>query len=80
MEINVGDFLLTEQKQLFRIIDVYVDDTGIYYDIKSYDANVDYYGRWDHQYIRAIHKDRLKQLGKIIPEEKITKMTKILYG
>jgi hypothetical protein len=86
MKIKPGDFLLTKEKQLFRIMDVYTDTTGTYYDIKSYKATSTVYNvsskerKGIHQYIRAIPRNRFRHLGKVIPEDKITKTMKILYG
>lgn len=71
MEIKAGDYLITEEKQLFRIVDIHVDTKGIYYDIKNFN---------DAGLLRSIPRNVLKHMGKIIPEEKATKSIKILYG
>jgi len=75
MEVKAGDYLLTKEKQLYRIVDVFTDTTGTYYDIKAYKNNI-----VKHEYIKAIPRNRLKHLGNIISEENITKTLKILYG
>lgn len=83
MKIKPGDFLLTKEKQLFRIVDVYTDTSGTYYDIKSYKAKleIDEGGEPNYfQYIRGIPRNRFRHLGKVISEEKVTKSMKILYG
>jgi hypothetical protein len=86
MEVKIGDFLLTKEKQLFRIIDVYTDTTGTYYDIKTYKPPMTAYNvstkerTGVYQFIRAIPRNRFRHMGKVISEEKITKIIKILYG
>jgi hypothetical protein len=75
MKAKVGDYLLTEEKQLFRIIDIFTDTTGTYYDIKSIKDRGEVI-----QLIKAIPRNRFRHLGKVISEEKITKIMKILYG
>lgn len=84
MEIKPGDFLLTKEKQLFRIMDIHTDTTGTYYDIKSYRSEMtrlDGHTTYEVcQYIKGIPRNRLRHLGKVIPEAKITKTLKILYG
>jgi hypothetical protein len=85
MKAKAGDYLLTKEKQLFRIVDIHTDSTGTYYDIKSCRTenvkfcNGDLLG-WTTQYIRGIPRNRFRHLGKVIPEDKITKTLKILYG
>ena len=84
MTIKAGDYLLTKEKQLFRIVNVYTDTTGTYYDIKSYrGVNFKFSNGdlgWTTQFIQAIPRNRFRHLGKVISEDKIAKTLKILYG
>lgn len=86
MEIKIGDYLLTPEKELFRVVDQHVDGFGTYYDIKSLKTTeiVEISSSYPHMYIpktlRSVPKNVLKHMGKIIPEEKISKTLKILYG
>jgi len=76
MEVKVGDYLLTKENQLFRIMDVYTDTTGTYYDIKSFKRRPTY----EVSTIKSVPRNYLRHLGSVIPEEKMTKAIKILYG
>ena len=78
MKVKAGDYLLTKEKQLFRVVDVHIDVLGTYYDIKS--CRHEGLGDYPYNYIRGIPRNRLRHLGEIIPEENITKILKILYG
>ena len=94
MTIKAGDYLITKENQLFRIIDVHTDSRGTYYDIKSMrseeisgNSSSYVYGQgpiWLSQEIprtiRSVPRNVLRHMGKVIPEEKITKSLKILYG
>jgi hypothetical protein len=84
MTIKAGDYLLTKEKQLFRIVNVHTDTSGTYYDIKSYRSENFKFNNgdlgWTTQYIQGIPRNRFRHLGKVIPEDKITKTLKILYG
>lgn len=86
MEVKVGDFLLTKDKTLYRIVDISTDASGTYFDIKSYKTFVAEtskelrYLDWQYRYIRAIPRNEFRHLGKVIPQEKISKTLKILYG
>ena len=71
MKAKPGDYLLTNEKQIFRIVDMHVDVTGTYYDIRGFGRN--------GAYIKSIPRNRLRHLGKVILEENITKIAKILY-
>lgn len=82
-QIRAGDYFLTHEKQLFRIVDVYTDTSGTYYDLRSCskpkpimqeDGDVD----WARN-IRGVPRNEFRHMGKVIPEEKITKAMKILY-
>jgi hypothetical protein len=72
MKAKPGDYLLSKEKQLFRIVDMHVDTTGTYYDIRGLGQN--------KVYMKSIPRNRLRHLGKVILEEKMTKTMKILYG
>ncbi len=92
MIIKVGDYLITKENQLFRIIDVHTDSKCTYYDIKSmqaeevasssYEWGQDsvWLSRKMPKTIRSVPRNVLKHMGKVIPEEKITRSVKILYG
>lgn len=87
MEIKAGDYLLTKEKQLFRITDMYYDPTGTFYDIKTVKSlkesntySTSYLLDNIPRTIRAVPRNVLRHMGKIIPEEKMTKIVKILYG
>lgn len=91
MEIKAGDYLLTKENQLFRIIDIHYDVKGTFYDIKTVRSvdNSDTYNYGQHavwlntempKTIRSVPRNVLRHMGKIIPEEKVTKTLKILYG
>jgi hypothetical protein len=72
MKAKPGDYLLTKEKQLFRIVDMHIETSGTYYDIRGFGLN--------SMYIKSIPRNKLRHLGKIILEEKMTKTMKILYG
>lgn len=89
MKIKVGDYLVTEENQLFRIIDMYTYYTDTYYDIKpvnlgntnnSDNLNIQsWYTAELARIIKAVPHNVLKHMGKVISEEK-AKTLKILYG
>jgi hypothetical protein len=86
MEIEVGDYLLTKDHRIFRIMDIFSDTSGSYYDIKSLKADYligdgvfsDY--MYDYEYIRAVPRNKIRHIGKLIKSYKATKTLKILYG
>lgn len=90
MEIKTGDYLLTKENELYRIIDIYNDTTGSYFDIKSMrcvDSLIisDAYITMPREkpiprLLKSVPRNVLRHMGKIIPEEKATKILKILYG
>lgn len=81
-----GDYLITENKEIFRIIDRYEHGTVTVYDIKglkllSYDLQ-DSYGNYTlkaYQEIKGITDYELRLLGRVIPEDKATKTLEVLY-
>lgn len=89
VEYNVGDYLLTREGELYRIINKYSQDLGtIFYDIKSFKAHyVSYYAQDGHtvEYTQdfTTHKcvplNRIRHMGIKIREQD-AKIAKILYG
>lgn len=79
MDIKPGDYLLSRENELFRIVDVYKDATDTYYDIKSLKTtkNADILGV---KYVQGVPRNVLRHMGTLIKEENITKTHRILYG
>ena len=75
MEIKAGDYLITNEKELYRIMEVHKTIGTVYYDIKSMTGHSEY-----RRNIFSIPRNVLRHMGKIIPEELTTKTLKILYG
>ena len=75
-DIRPGDWLLDRHKQLYRVIDVHTDTLGTYYDIKSSRS----YEKGGFVTYKSVPRNYLRHAFKVIPEEKMTKMMKILYG
>ena len=61
-------------------MNIYTDDTGTYVDIKNYVVGQFYKSDNNYLHLRAVPGDQLAKIGKIVPEEKASKMLKILYG
>lgn len=79
--IKSGDYFLTKNtKTLFRIVNVFSDNTGTYVDIKKYiDLKGHYKNLNDYAYIRALPVEELDLIGTVISEEKASKIIKLLY-
>lgn len=89
MDYKIGDFLLTDEKELFVIMDIYHDRDGIHYDVKStkaleiLDNSLDLPLNPPKKVPRMIHcipEKVIKHFGMHIPGEKMKKSAKILYG
>lgn len=84
--VKPGDYLITKNKELFRIVDKYKHGATTVYDIKgftplTYDLQ-DSYGDYAYptfQEIKGITHSNLRHLGRIIPEEEAGKAMDILY-
>lgn len=87
MNINVGDFLLTKDKEVFMIINKMQTFGNAIYDIKSYKkqlvtdsfnvAAMDLF--WEHRVIKGIAHNALRHLGTIIPAKDFSPALEILY-
>lgn len=84
--IKPGDYLITKNKELFRITNKYVHGATTVYDIKGYQALFydlqDSYGDYRYpiyQEIKGITHSDLRHLGRIVPEESATKAMEVLY-
>lgn len=88
VEYKVGDYLLTKDGELYRIIDKYTHTIGVYYDIKSLKPHYKTYYAQDGHTIEytedfTIHHSltlsNIRHFGTRISEEN-AKIVKILYG
>jgi hypothetical protein len=73
MNAKIGDYFISYNKQLYRIVDVYMDKI-------SSDELCDIRGTSGPENCRCINIKYLKTLGKIIPQENLTDMMDVLYG
>lgn len=80
MEIKAGDYLLSKENELFRIVDVYKDVTETYYDIKSLKVTKNNDEILGVKYVQGVPRNILRHMGTVIKEENVTKIHKILYG
>lgn len=85
MEINVGDYLLTHDYQLFQIIDKDTTLSGsTSYDLRATKrrlVGVPDFGNCFYEYPthKAIGRHTLRHMGVIIPVQKMTPAMKLLY-
>lgn len=86
IKISVGDYILTEDKYVYRVISSSVTDTETYYNIKSITKFIDIavlgnnkveYFKEPHE-IRALRAVDIYNFGTII-KEKDSKILKVLY-
>lgn len=84
MEIKIGDYILTDDKELYRIVNIDREPGRVTYDIKSYKPNGETHFTSNATFrmyteYKGVSRRYLRSLGSIIPEEKATRAFKILF-
>jgi len=78
--INPGDYLVTKNGQVFRIINKVTKNGQSTYDITSmFSVYYPEIGHYDTIKRSGLAHNQLRHLGTIIPEENATDLFKILY-
>ena len=80
--IKAGDYIITRDKDLYRITNVNSDDGQTTYTIKCLRSSIEYFETYNHKYYREIKNlshSNLRHLGTIIPEEEASSTLKLLY-
>lgn len=80
--IKPGDYLITKDNELYRIMNVEVYGGHTSYTIKSLKSSVEFIETFAHKYykeIKGLSHSGLRHLGTIIPEEEASKTLNLLY-
>ena len=79
-KIKVGDYIISQTMQIFRIIDIYDDSRHVLYDIKGINSiKNDYDDETTVPYFKCLTIDDIYAFGRIIPEENTNNLMSILY-
>lgn len=80
--IKAGDYIITKENELYRIMTVDVYNGHTSYTIKSLKSSVEFVESYSHKYyreIKGLSHSRLRHLGTIVPEEEASKTLNLLY-
>lgn len=81
-KIKAGDYLITRDKEIYRITNVESDDGQTTFTIKCLRSSTEYCESYSHKYYREIKSlthSNLRHLGTVIPEEEASNTLKLLY-
>lgn len=80
--IKAGDYLITRDKEIYRITNVETYDAQTTYTIKSLRSSIEYRETYNHKYYKEIKNlthSNIRHLGIVIPEEEASTTLKLLY-
>lgn len=80
--IKPGDYIISKDKDLYRITNIESYNGNISYTIKSLNSSVEFIETYGHNYYRQIKglaEEHLHHLGSIVPEEEVSDILNLLY-
>ncbi len=75
--INVGDYIISRDKHVYRVINIVNDITGTYYDIKSLNKFNTFH---PYPVQSGLTHGQLRHFGELVPIEKAKEALKILFS
>lgn len=79
---KLGDYIISKEKEIYRIVNVDHYPNYSTYTIKNMKSYMEHTETYSYQYyreIRGLDNNELYGMGTIIPEEEASKVLKLLY-
>lgn len=75
--INIGDYVISKDRQIYRVVNIVNDITGTYYDIRSLNKFNTFH---PYPVTQGLNHSQLRHFGEIVPVEKASSALKVLFS
>lgn len=79
---KVGDYIIAKDKSIFRITNIELNGSNLYYTIKNLNSNESYIESYNYKLYneyKGLTHSHIRHLGVVIPEEDMSSTIKLLY-